>query len=289
MKGDVPACAVHTPANLEEALAFLAAHPDWRPLAGGTDLMVPFAAGRLPDFNFLNLDPLDELRGIELTDTHLTLGALTTYSEIRWHEGIRAAFPNLVQSAWVTGARAIQNRGTIGGNLANASPAADTPPSLLAYGAEVELRSARGARWVPYEAFHLGYKRTALAPGELIARVRVARPAPGAFHFYRKVGTRKAQAIAKVCLAAYGRLEGGRVAEFRAAFGAVAPVPARALAAEALVVSHTSADLDLDAVRAALAHDIAPIDDIRSSARYRRFVAERLFTAMLQDFLAHVG
>lgn len=289
MKGDVPACAVHTPATLEAALAFLAEHPDWRPLAGGTDLMVPFAAGRLPDLNFLNLDPLDELRGIELTDTHLVLGALTTYSEIRWHEGIRAAFPNLVQSAWVTGARAIQNRGTIGGNLANASPAADTPPSLLAYGAEVELRSVRGARWVPYEAFHLGYKRTALEPGELITRVRVHRPAPGAFHFYRKVGTRKAQAIAKVCLAAYGRLEGGRVTEFRAAFGAVAPVPQRALAAEALVLGRRAADLDVEGLRAALAQDIAPIDDIRSSAKYRRFVAERLFTAMLRDFLAHVG
>jgi CO/xanthine dehydrogenase FAD-binding subunit len=289
MKGDLPACAVHTPETLETALAFLAEHPDWRPLAGGTDLMVPFAAGRLPDFNFLNLDPLDALRGIALTDTHLTLGALTTYSEIRWHAGIREAFPNLVQSAWVTGARAIQNRGTIGGNLANASPAADTPPSLLAYGAEVELRSVRGARWVPYEDFHLGYKRTALAPGELITRVRVARPAPGAFHFYRKVGTRKAQAIAKVCLAAYGRLEGGRVAEFRAAFGAVAPVPRRALAAEALVLGRRAADLDVDAVRAALAQDITPIDDIRSSAKYRRFVAERLFLAMLKDFLAHVG
>ncbi|MFN8011401.1 MAG: xanthine dehydrogenase family protein subunit M [Holophagaceae bacterium] len=289
MKGDAPACAVHTPASLDEALAFLAGHPDWRPLAGGTDLMVPFAAGRLPDVNFLNLDPLDALRGIEMTDSHLTLGALTTYSEIRWHEGIRAAFPNLVQSAWVTGARAIQNRGTIGGNLVNASPAADTPPSLLAYGAEVELRSASGARWVDYDAFHQGYKRTALRPGELLTRVRVARPAPGAFHFYRKVGTRQAQAIAKVCLAAHGRLEGGRVAEFRAAFGAVAPVPKRAHEAESQVQGRAPGDVDLEAARAALARDIAPIDDLRSSARYRRFVSERLFLAMLKDFLAHVG
>lgn len=289
MKGDVPACAVHTPSSLGEALAFLAANPDWRPLAGGTDLMVPFAAGRLPDCNFLNLDPINELRGIELTEESLTLGALTTYSEIRWHEGIRAAFPNLVQSAWVTGAAAIQNRGTIGGNLVNASPAADTPPSLLAYGAEVELRSASGSRWVPYDGFHLGYKKTLLGPGELLTRVRVARPAPGAFHFYRKVGTRKAQAIAKVCLAAYGRMVDGRVAEFRAAFGAVAPVPKRAQAAEALVLGRTAAEVDLEAVRSALAEDIAPIDDIRSSAKYRRFVSERLFASMLKDFFAHLG
>ena len=289
MKGDVPACAVHTPSSLDAALAFLAEHPDWRPLAGGTDLMVPFAAGRLPDFNFLNLDPLDELRGIELTDASLTLGALTTYSEIRWHEGIRAAFPNLVASAWVTGAAAIQNRGTLGGNLVNASPAADTPPSLLAYGAEVELRSVSGVRWVDYDAFHLGYKRTVLASGELLTRVRVKRPAEGAFHFYRKVGTRKAQAIAKVCLAAHGRMEGGRVAEFRAAFGAVAPVPKRALEAEARVTGRTAADIDLEAVRAALLRDIAPIDDVRSSAKYRRFVSDRVFMSMLKDFLAHVG
>jgi CO/xanthine dehydrogenase FAD-binding subunit len=289
MKGDVPACAVHTPSSLDEALSFLAAHPDWRPLAGGTDLMVPFAAGRLPDFNFLNLDALDELRGIELTDENLTLGALTTYSEIRWHEGIRAHFPNLVQSAWVTGAAAIQNRGTLGGNIVNASPAADTPPSLLAYGAEVEARSISGARWIPYEAFHLGYKRTALASGELLTRIRLKRSAPGAFHFYRKVGTRKAQAIAKVCLAAYGRLEGGRVAEFRAGFGAVAPVPVRALEAEAVVLGRSAADLDFAQVRGALLRDIAPIDDVRSSAKYRRFVTDGIFTSMLKDFLAHVG
>ncbi len=286
MRGDVAACTVHTPSSLAEALAFLAAHPAVRPLAGGTDLMVPFAAGRLPDRAFLNLQPLDELRGLELTDTHLTLGALTTFSEIRFHRGIQAAFPNLVQSAWVTGARAIQNRGTVGGNLVNASPAADTPPSLLAYGAEVELRSERGARWIPYEAFHLGYKRTALEPGELLARIRVPRPAPDSFHFYRKVGTRKAQAIAKVCLAAWGRKDQGRVVEFRAAFGAVAPTPVRARRAEALVLQGSA---DPAALREALAADLAPIDDLRASAKFRRAVSGRLFEALLLDFLAHVG
>lgn len=289
MKGDVTACTVHTPASLEAALAFLAEHPGVRPLAGGTDLMVPFAAGRLPDTTFLNLHPLEALRGIELTGTHLTLGALTTFSEIRFHEGIQAAFPNLVESAWVTGARAIQNRGTIGGNLVNASPAADTPPSLLAYGAEVELRSLRGARWIPYDAFHLGYKRTALEPGELLARIRMPLPAPGSFHFYRKVGTRKAQAIAKVCLAAWGRREGGRVAEFRAGFGAVAPTPVRARRAEALVLAAGPEGVDPAALRDALAADLAPIDDLRASAKFRRAVSLALFETLVKDALAHLG
>ncbi|MDE3244743.1 MAG: FAD binding domain-containing protein, partial [Acidobacteriota bacterium] len=165
MKGQVPDCAVQTPATLVGALEILFAEKGaWRPLAGGTDLMVPFAAGTLPFTRFLNLWGLDELRGIEIAPDSLTLGALTTYAEIRQHPVVASEFPNLVQSAWVTGAMAIQNRGTLAGNIANGSPAADTPPSLLAYGAEVQLQSLAGSRWVPYESFHTGYKQTVALP-----------------------------------------------------------------------------------------------------------------------------
>ncbi len=126
-----------------------------------------------------------------------------------------------------TGGLAIQNRGTVGGNIANASPAADTPPALLAYGAEVELVSRAGTRWVAYEEFHTGYKQTLMRADELLARVRVRRPREGAVQRYRKVGTRRAQAISKVCFAGLAEVVDGSIADIRLALGSVAPTVLR--------------------------------------------------------------
>ena len=289
MRGQAPNCTVHTPVSLIGALEVLFAEKGaWRPLAGGTDLMVPFAAGTLPFSRFLNLWGLDELRGIETFPESITLGALTTYSEMRNHPLIAAEFPNLVQSAWVTGAMAIQNRGTLAGNIANGSPAADTPPSLLAYGAEVQLQSLAGSRWVPYESFHTGYKQSVMLPEELLTRIRVWRPKGDTFHFFRKVGTRKAQAISKVCLAAYARAEGGCVAEFRLGMGSVAPVPLRALTAEMLIQGQRIDALDdriIAGAKLALMEDIWPIDDIRSTANYRRKVSANVLGQLLEGML----
>lgn len=295
MKGQPPSCTVHTPASLVGALEILFAEKGaWRPLAGGTDLMVPFAAGILPFTRFLNIWNLEELRGIEVSADSITLGALSTYSEIRTHALIKVEFPNLVQSAWVTGAKAIQNRGTLAGNIANGSPAADTPPSLLAYGAEVQLQSLVGSRWVPYESFHTGYKQTVMLPEELITRIRIQRPTGDTFHFFRKVGTRNAQAISKVCLAAYARAEEGRVAEFRLGLGSVAPVPLRALTAEMLIQGQRIDAIDdhfISEAKQALLEDIRPIDDIRSTASYRSAVSAnvlgQLLEAMIERFKPH--
>jgi CO/xanthine dehydrogenase FAD-binding subunit len=288
MRGDVPACAVKAPGTLREALELLSAGEGWRPLAGGTDLMVPFASGRLEQTRFLSLHRLDELRGIELADGACTFGALVTYSAVRRDPRVGVHLPSLVQAAEATGAVAIQNRGTLGGNLANGSPAADSPPCLLAYGAQVELASLRGTRWLPYETFHLGYRRTALAPDELLTRIRVPLPKPG-FHYFRKVGTRAAQAISKVCLAAYGRVEEGRVREFRLGLGSVAPTPVRAPAAEAAVLGAPVSALPLRAARAALMEDIQPIDDLRSTVRYRRTVAANLLEEALTGLAAYLN
>jgi CO/xanthine dehydrogenase FAD-binding subunit len=285
MRGDVPACTVKVPGSLREALETLAGESGWKPLAGGTDLMVPFAAGRLEPTRFLSLHRLDELRGIEVADGACTFGALVTYSDLRRDARVGRLLPCLVEAARATGAVAIQNRGTLGGNLVNASPAADTPPSLLAYAAQVELSSVRGSRWVPYETFHTGYRRTLLAPDELLTRIRVPLPAPG-FHFYRKVGTRAAQAISKVCLAVYGRVQDGRVAEVRIGLGSVAPTPVRAAAAEAAVLGQPPASLPLRAVRAALMGDLQAIDDLRSTAHYRRTVAANLLEQALGGLAA---
>src|SRR5688572_30877087 len=194
MRGYVPTYSIISPAKLAEALDMLAQdNGAWKPFAGGTDLMVLLEAGRLPHKNYVNIWKLKELRGIEVTDSQVTIGALTTYTEVQGHPVLRAEFPMLCQAAEETGGVAIQNRGTLGGNIVNASPAADSPPALLVYDAELELLSARGARWVPYRTFHTGYRTTVLAPNELVSRIRLPRFTAAWRQYYRKVGTRKAQ------------------------------------------------------------------------------------------------
>ena len=189
----------------------------------------------------------------------------------------------LAQAASETGGIAIQNRGTLGGNIGNASPAADSPPALLAYGASVVLASSRGRRTVPYDAFHTGYKKTAAAADEIVAAVVVPRVADDRVHYYRKVGPRRAQAISKVCFAACATrgAAGQPPRDVAIALGGVAPVPVRAVATARAIVAGSP----LGAVRAALAAEIAPIDDVRSSAHYRRRVADNL----LVELLRHVG
>src|SRR6185503_3595045 len=148
-------------------------------------------------------------------------------TDVQAHDILHDEFPMLCQAASETGGLAIQNRGTIGGNIVNASPAADSPPALLAYNAELELLSVRASRWVPYQSFHTGYKEMIMQPDELLARVRLPRLWPDLHHYYRKVGTRKAQAISKVCFAATARVNEGVIDLVRIALGSIAPVPLR--------------------------------------------------------------
>jgi CO/xanthine dehydrogenase FAD-binding subunit len=284
MKSYLPDFDLTVPATLEEALALLAREPGiWSPLAGGTDLMVVLNAGHLPVSRFLDLSRCEGLRGIQEDAGSLAFGALTTFTDLRECKAVHQHFPNLVKSARLTGALAIQNRGTLGGNIVNASPAADTPPSLLAYGADVELISQRGLRRIPYDAFHQGYKKMDLAADELLFRVIVPKPTGRTFHFYRKVGTRQAQAISKVCLAAFARIEQGMVAEFRVGLGSVAPVPARARHAEAAILGRALGTLPIREAQQALLADISPIDDIRSTAHYRSVVTLNVLGQMLRE------
>jgi CO/xanthine dehydrogenase FAD-binding subunit len=286
MRGYLPDCRIRSATSLAEALDLLAREPGvWTPFAGGTDLMVLHNAGRLRVTRFLDLSRLAELRGIQEDGASLAFGALTTFTELRECQSVHQHLPNLVKSARVTGALAIQNRGTLGGNLVNASPAADTPPSLLAYGAELELVSIRGRRRLAYDTFHRGYKQLDLAPDELVARILVPKPAGRGFHYFRKVGTRQAQAIAKVCLAAYARLEEGVLAELRIGLGSVAPTPVRARHAEAVLLGQPLAALPLERAREALLQDMSPIDDIRATARYRSQVTRNVLGRMLQELV----
>jgi CO/xanthine dehydrogenase FAD-binding subunit len=270
------------PGSLTNALALLSAEPGvWKPFAGGTDLMVLLEAGKLDHRNYVNIWGLSELRGIEVTDTHITLGALTTYTEVREHSILQSEFPMLCQAASETGGLAIQNRGTLGGNIVNASPAADSPPALLVYDAEIELISTRGSRWLPYNGFHTGYKQMQIAPDELLARIRLPRNTRGASHYYRKVGTRKAQAISKVCFAGLARIDQGLIEDVRIALGSVAPIIVRCVETENTLRGRAAGAETTQAACASLSREISPIDDIRSTAKYRLQVAQNLLT----DFL----
>jgi CO/xanthine dehydrogenase FAD-binding subunit len=245
--------------------------------------MVLFAAGALQDQALLDLSLIPELRGIRETGAELVFGALATFIDVQECAAAHRYLPNLVKSARATGALAIQNRGTLGGNIANASPAADTPPSLLAYGAEVDLVSLRGVRSLPYDRFHLGYKKMDLAQDELLLAIRVPKPTGRSFHYYRKVGTRQALAITKVSLSGWVRVEAGVVAEIRLGLGSVGPTPVRARRAEAALMGRPLADLPVAAAQTALQEDISPMDDIRSSAHYRRVTAGNLLGQMLRE------
>ncbi len=282
MRAFVPNYQLTTPASLADALALLKNEPGvWRPFAGGTDLMVLLEAGRLAHRNYINIWGLRELRGIEATDTHITLGALTTYTEVQTNPILQREFPMLCQAASETGGLAIQNRGTLGGNIVNASPAADSPPALLAYDAEIELASMRGSRWLPYQGFHSGYKQMHIEPDELLTRIRMPRTTANMKHYYRKVGTRKAQAISKVCLAAVGRTENGLIVDTRIAVGSVAPVVVRCVQTENILRGRKVDDETIKTACDTMVLEISPIDDIRSTAKYRLQVAKNL----LVDFL----
>jgi CO/xanthine dehydrogenase FAD-binding subunit len=216
------------PANLPAVLSLLAEQPGvWLPIAGGSDVMVQYSAGKLAARNLVSLWNLPELRRIDVTDDEVSIGAGCTYTDLRAHDVVEREFPLLARAAGWTGGIANQNRGTLGGNIVNASPAADSLPALLVYEAGLILISVRGERRVPYADFHTGYKKTLLAPDELIRAICLPRRFSGYIQYSRKVGARNAQAISKVCVAALGRLAGGVVDEVRIAAGSVAPVPVR--------------------------------------------------------------
>jgi OHCU decarboxylase len=243
--------------------------------------MVQYAAGNLPARKLVSIWNLPELRRIEVTAGEIRIGAGCTYTDLRKHELVGREFPLLAAAARWTGGIANQNRGTIGGNIVNASPAADSLPALLVYEAQLILVSARGERRVPYVTFHTGYKKTLLSLDELIQAVCLPRRYSEYVSHARKVGARNAQAISKVCIAALGRAADGVVEDTRIALGSIAPVPVRLRQTEQAVRGQSiDADLLLLARKTAMA-EVRPIDDIRSTARYRATVAGNLVVEFL--------
>ena len=274
---------VVSPRTLDEAFAAMGS-TSHRPVAGGTDLLVQITGelGEPPD-RVIDLWGLDELRGIRVEDEALVIGALTTYTDIRRSGDVARFLPALAEAAATIGAAQIQNRGTLGGNAANASPAGDTLPILLAADAQLVVGGPRGERTVAAAEFWPSYRRTALAPDELILRIRFPF-ADGRQVRFRKVGTRRAQAISKVVMAlAWQSAEDGAWREVRLALGSMAPTPVRATRTEAVLEGESPTAEIADAGVAMLGDELTPIDDVRSTADYRRAVAGRVLHRLIRD------
>lgn len=284
MRSDPSDFELIAPGTLHAVVSRLADEPgQWLPIAGGTDVMVQYAAGKLPARKLISIWNLTELQGIEILPGEIRIGAGCTYTELREHKVIAQEFPLLASAARWTGGIANQNRGTLGGNIVNASPAADSLPALLAYEVELIVVSVRGERRIPYLGFHTGYKKMNLAPDELIRAISIGRRFSGYLHYARKVGAREAQAISKVCIAALGRLRGGKIEDVRIALGSVAPVPLRLTELEQMLRGKAVEPELLQLARETAAAAIEPIDDIRSTAKYRAAVAGNLVAEFVEQ------
>jgi CO/xanthine dehydrogenase FAD-binding subunit len=265
------------PGTLQEVLALHASEPgSWLPIAGGTDVMVLYAAGRLQARKLVSIAALRELRNIEVSSAEVRIGAGCTYTDLRQHPVIANEFPLLARAAAWTGGIANQNRGTLGGNIANASPAGDSLPVLLAYDADLILVSESGERRIPYRTFHTGYRKTLLASNELIHSICIPRDLRGYISFAKKVGARNAQAISKVFLAAMARISNATIKDIRLAAGSVGPVPIRLAGTERALAGQPINNSLLEIAGKVMAEEIQPIDDIRSTAQYRTVVLRNL-------------
>lgn len=282
MRSDVSQYDLISPKSLDAVLQILADSPDrYTPIAGGTELMVALGAGRLQPRKLISLWNLAELRFIEETPDAIIIGAGTTFTDIRNNPAINRELSLLSQAASWTGSIANQNRGTLGGNIVNASPAADSPPALLAYDAILTIVSARGTRTIPYRDFHLSYKKTALAPDELLHSITISRNLSCYKAYIRKVGTRNAQAISKVAIAAIASVKIGVIEDIRIGGASLRETPIRLLVTEQLLVNQRITPETIADARSAVLREVMPIDDIRSTAKYRAAVAANL----IEEFL----
>jgi CO/xanthine dehydrogenase FAD-binding subunit len=265
-----------TPRSLDEALGLLRDEPGLVLLAGCTDLMVCGPEERRAHAGVMNLLEIPEIHGIRRARGAVEIGATTSFTEILRSDLIRAKFPALVEAGSVIGGWQIQNRATLGGNMANASPAGDSLPVLLALDSMVVVAGPSGSREIPYDSFHVGYRETALRPGEIIARVRIPNPPRGSLQMFRKVGTRRAQAISKIVIAMTAARRKGRLTKVRIAAGSVAPVPLRLRSAEEMCEGEAPSEALAERAAKAAAAEVHPIDDVRSTAEYRRVVLARI-------------
>ncbi len=259
----------------------LAENPGVKPLAGCTDLMVGAGEGRIAPAAIMDLTRVTELRGVEHRDNEWHIGAATSFTEIRQAPGLAEALPALADAASWIGGWQIQNRATVGGNMANASPAGDSLPVLLALEATVVMVGPRGTRAIPYDEFHVGYRKTALAPDEIIGWVRIPDPAKDSIQIFRKVGTREAQSISKVSVAMVAHVHGGRFHRVRFGAGSLAATPVRLRVTEKACEGEAPGEALAERAAEIAMGEVHPIDDVRSTAEYRLHALGRVVRRMV--------
>jgi len=284
MRSYLPDYPVINPTSLSETLDVLSSESNVKPLAGGTDIMVYMDTGVFPASTLLNLYAVQDFsRTPELSEDRLKLNPLSTYRHARMDQSIADSFPMLATAAKEISVLAVQSRATWIGNVANASPAADGVPALMAYDATLKLSSKDGQRDVPLHQFYQGYKQMDLQSNELITEIQLATTDSSWKNYYRKVGTRRFQAISKTLLAGRIKLNGDQTIEdIRLVFASVAPYTLRAIQTESVLRGQTLTKELIDKATQAIQDEISPIDDIRSTEVYRRQVTANL----IRDFLS---
>ena len=281
---------IHSPKTLAETYALLAEGQErCKIIAGGTDLMVLHNTQMLQSAEYINIWGLDELRGIIDEGERIRIGALATYTELINSPIVRRGIPPLVEASKTIGAIQIQNRGTIGGNIVNASPAGDTLPVLAVFDAEVEIGSVRGRRLVDFNQFYTAYRKTVLEPDELLLAVRVANLREGEKSFFYKAGTRRAQAISKGVIAARAYLNNGVIESIKIGLGSVAATVIRAMITENLLTNSFLNNEVIEEARRTISMEIMPITDIRSTEHYRRTVTGNLLAKFLRQLIGNSG
>ena len=286
MRGNPESHEFIAPANLNQALSEVNRAPgQWTFMAGGTELMVAYAAGRLQAPKLMSISGLSELNFIRADENWVSIGAGVTFGQLRRNGNIQSEFPLMARAASWIGSIANQSRATLAGNIVNGSPAADAPPALLVYDADIELVSQAGHRRMSYSDFHLGYKQSALRQDELVLALHLPRRFHNHHQYLRKVGARKAMAITKIALAGCAAVDCQQcVSEVRLAAASLADRPIRLLATEAVLLGQALSPALVASARRALMEEVRPIDDIRSTADYRRSVAANLLEEFLSQF-----
>lgn len=287
MRGDAKSMTVLSPRTAAEAVKAYAKSPAALPLAGGTDVMVGWNLGLLNGRSVLDLSRVAEWKKIAVVSDGVDIGSLVTHAQIQANRVIRTRFPLLTAACATVGAAQIQNRGTLGGNIANASPAGDTFPALAVYEATVRVLGPNGRRAIPIGDIFAGVKKTTLERGELIEAVFLPFPdRPPTRGAFRKVGTRAAQAISKTVFAGLiWNGKGGVLDQVRLSFGSMAPTVRRLHAVEGYLRGRRLNDISITAAAELLTNDVSPIDDIRSTRDYRLRVSRNVLTAFLKGEL----
>lgn len=269
----LPKFNYHEPSTVDEATRLIGEIGQTAALlAGGTDLLVNMKMGKALPKDVVSLSRIEELRSVTRDQGSLTLGACVTAGELKEQEEIKAEFNGLCESAGSLGSPLIRNLATVGGNIVTARPAADLPPSLMAYGASVLLKNEKGERIIPLEEFFKGPGQTIIEPEEILCAVILKEPPPYSGGGYVKLGVRKALEISLVNVAAFVALDGpsGPIQEAKIVLGSVAPIPIRSPSAEAVLMGERPDDALFEKAGNAASKDAKPIDDFRGSAEYRR-------------------